>query len=523
MFAFAIWDTRKKSLFLARDRLGKKPLFYALARDRFLFGSEIKAILADRGIPIDVDAIALDHYLALGYIPAPLSAFRGIRKLPPAHWLELREGQIRVGRYWTLRYTPKRKVSLQDAIAELQWNLAEAVRLRLVSDVPLGVFLSGGIDSSAVVAYMAGLRSGPIKTFSVGFEDEAFDERPFARMVANRYATEHTELIVRARATNILPQVIWHYDEPVGDPSTIPSYAISQHTREYVTVVLNGDGGDENFAGYNRYVKNRLARRADVIPSGVRRGLAASLGCLPKSWQRREPLHKLVTVSEAMAQEPERRYSRWFGQFNHHLRRALYTESFRQIIAESDPERLFVDTFQQSGADDWTDATLYADVNLYLPEDLLVKMDRASMAHSLEARSPFLDHVLMESVATLPASFKLAGNKKKFLLKAALRGVLPDEILDRPKRGFDPPIGHWLRTELREMVHDTLLASRSLQRGYFQQDQLVTMLRDHDSGREDRSLHLWELLILELWHRSFVDGESFNSGGSKCVTRGRND
>jgi|RhiMethySRZTD1v2_1073278.scaffolds.fasta_scaffold202783_2 asparagine synthase (glutamine-hydrolyzing) len=523
MFAFAIWNTRTRSLFLARDRLGKKPLFYARSCDRFVFASEIKAILADESIPIEVDPVALDHYLALGYIPAPLSAFRGIQKLPPAHWLEFSEGKLQIGRYWKLRYEPKQNLRLGDAIAELRSNLAEAVRLRLVSDVPLGVFLSGGIDSSAIVAFMARAMDTPVQTFSVGFENEGFDERPFARMVAERYGAQHTELLVNPKAIEILPKIVWHYDEPFGDPSAVPSYAISELTRQYVKVVLNGDGGDENFAGYNRYVKNRRARRGDIIPLALRQNLAGKLQCLPEGWRQRQPLRKLATVAQAMAQEPERRYSRWFGQFGRDERQALYTEEFRHVIGCCDPERLFVNAFAETDAEDWTDATLYTDINLYLPEDLLVKMDRASMAHSVEARSPFLDHVFMEFAATLPVGFKLAGGEKKRILRTALRGIVPDAILDRPKKGFDPPIAQWLRTDLREMTHDILLAPRSLQRGYFNHERLQTLLVEHDTAQEDHSLHLWELLMLELWHRAFVDRETPRVGLSESVTQARPD
>jgi asparagine synthase (glutamine-hydrolysing) len=509
MFAFAIWDAHTRTLFLARDRVGKKPLFYFVDHDRFLFASEIKAILTDRSIPIEPDPVAIDHYLALGYIPPPLTAFQGIQKLPPAHWLEVRDGQLKIGRYWKLRYTPKRKISWQDAIAELQWHMAEAVRLRLVSDVPLGVFLSGGTDSSAVVAYMAQAMDRPVKTFSVGFEDAAFDERPYARLVAEHYGTDHTELVVKASVADILPRLVWHYDEPFGDPSAVPSYAIAELTRRYVTVALNGDGGDESFAGYDRYVPNRRSRYGDVLPLGMRRKVAALIRRLPETWRHRQPLLKVSTIADALAQIPEHRYTRWFGQFTLDQRQQLYTEDFRKTVTKSDPEALFVEAFGQSDAEDWTDATLDTDINLYLPGDLLVKMDRASMAHSLEARSPFLDHVLMEFVASLPPTLKLVGSEKKRILKKALRGMLPDAILDRPKRGFEPPLANWFRADLQGVIHDILLSPCALQRGYFRPESVAAVWEEHCSGREDRSLHLWELLMLELWHRTFIDGEGF--------------
>jgi asparagine synthase (glutamine-hydrolysing) len=509
MFAFALWDTRTRTLFLARDRVGKKPLYYYRGHDCFVFGSEIKALLVDPAVPRESDPVALDHYLALQYIPAPLTAFRGIRKLPAAHWLELHDGHVEVGRYWQLRYTPKRTISMRNAMAELQWHLAEAVRLRLVSDVPLGAFLSGGVDSSAVVAHMARALDGPVRTFAVGFAEAAFDERPFARMVAERYETVHTELVVDAPVADILPRLVWHYDEPLGDASAVPSYAIAALTRQHVTVVLNGDGGDENFAGYDRYITDRLLRRGDIIPPSVHRAYAALLQRLPEAWRQRQPLRKLAKIAAVMAQPPARRYAYLGGHFTPEERQHLYTDTFRAIVADADPEEVFVEVFAQSDAKDWTDAALNADVNLYLTDDLLVKMDRATMAHSLEARSPFLDHVLMEYVASLPPSFKLSGFQKKRVLKASLRDLVPDTVLDRPKMGFCAPITAWFRNDLREMAYDILLAPRAVQRGYFRPQALATLLDTHCRGEGNHAEYLWDLLVLELWHQTFIDGEVY--------------
>jgi asparagine synthase (glutamine-hydrolysing) len=505
MFAFAIWDARTRVLLLARDRVGKKPLFYWVGRDCLLFASEIKALLADRAVPLAPDPIAVDHFLALHYVPAPHTAFQGIYKLPAAHWLEVRHGQIETGRYWKLRYTPKQHLTEQDAMAELRWRLAEAVRLRLVSDVPLGAFLSGGIDSSAVVAYMAQEAASPVRTFAVGFEENAFDERPFARMVAERYGTEHTEMVVKAPVTDILPRLVWHYDEPFGDSSAVPSYAIAALTRQYVTVVLNGDGGDENFAGYDRYFMHRMLCHGDKVPRQVWRTVAALTRRLPVAWHHHVLYKRLARAVELLAQVPERRYVRWFGLCTPEERHHLYTAAFRATVGGSDPEALFVEVFGQSDAEEWTDAALAADVQLYLADDLLVKMDRATMAHSLEARSPFLDHSLMEFVASLPAHFKLAGRNKKYLLKAALRGVLPDVVLDRPKMGFSAPIAHWFCDELREMAYDVLLSPTALQRGYFRKQAMAQLLDEHCAGRQDHAETLWQLLVLELWHRTFID------------------
>jgi len=517
MFAFAIWDARHRRLFLARDRVGKKPLYYFVGSDRFVFGSEIKAILADSSIFPESDPVAIDHFLALQYIPAPLTAFRGIQKLPAAHWLELNDNRLEVTRYWKLRYTPKRRITMPDAIEELKWRMEEAVRLRMVSDVPLGAFLSGGIDSSAVVALMAKETVHPIQTFCVGYDDAAFDERGFARMVVERYGTNHRELVVDAPVTDILPRLVWHYDEPFGDSSAVPSYAIAELTRQHVTVVLNGDGGDENFAGYDRYITDRLVRYGDYVPLGFRQQLDSIFKSLPQAWRECRPLRKLARVAEVLAQDPARRFARWGAHFTLQERQKLYAKAFQSIVAGSDPEGLFVKIFAESDAEDCTDAALDADVNLYLADDLLVKMDRATMAHSLEARSPFLDHVLLEFVASLPAQFKLAGNQTKVLLKASLRGTIPNEILDRPKMGFCVPLARWFREELREMAHDILLSARALQRGYFSPKSVEGLLKEHCLHRVDHASRLWDLLVLELWNRTFIDGDGCSVQVSRHV------
>jgi len=514
MFAFAIWDARRETLFLARDRVGKKPLYYFLSHDRFLFASEIKALLVDKAVPRVPDPLAIDHFLALQYIPAPLTAFRGVRKLPAAHWLELRQGRIEMGRYWELRFTPKTQITMPDAIAELRDRFAEAVQLRLVSDVPLGAFLSGGVDSSAVVVSMAQQSERPVKTFSVGFEDAAFDERSFARLVSERYGTEHTELVVKAPVADLLPRMVWHYDEPFGDASAIPTYAISELTRQHVTVVLNGDGADESFAGYDWYIMARRLRRGDLIPLWLRQRLADCLQRLPRQWRQHQPLRKLSRLAAVMAKEPARRHARWPRSFAPEDRWDMYTAEHQTALVGSDPERLFVDVFARTNAEDCTDAALDTDVNLYLADDLLVKMDRATMAHALEARSPFLDHKLMEFVASLPVEFKLLGMQKKRLLKAALRGQLPDVVLDRSKMGFSVPLARWFREDLREMAHDVLLAPRAMQRGYFQPHTVANLLDAHCRGESNHAEHLWDLLMLELWHRTFIDGEGPTPSGS---------
>lgn len=505
MFAFAVWDRRTQTLFIARDRVGKKPLFYYLGPDRFLFASEIKALLIDNTVPRYADPTAIDHFLALGYVPGPRTAFAGIFKLPPAHWMEIHDGRVATGRYWQLRYTPKRKISMADAASEVHRRLAEAVRLRLISDVPLGAFLSGGVDSSAVVIHMAEAMDRPVRTFSVGFGDVNFDERVFAREVAERYGTNHTELMLDAPVTDILSRLVWHYDEPFGDSSAIPSFAISELTRRHVTVVLNGDGADESFAGYDWYKMDRLIQRGGFLPLGLRRALADMLNRVPQTWRRSGAIKKMARLTEVLALPPARRYVQWIEHFAPEDRQRLYTETFAGRVHESDPDNLFASRFGARDELDWLDVVLNADVDLYLADDLLTKMDRATMASSLEARSPFLDHVLMEFVASLPVAFKQAWGIKKRVLKASLRGRVSDELLDRPKMGFSVPLAKWFCQDLRQMAYDVLLSSRASQRENFQTHEIARLLHEHGNGG-DHGSKLWDLLVLELWHREFIDG-----------------
>jgi asparagine synthase (glutamine-hydrolysing) len=519
MFAFAIWDARKKSLFLARDRLGKKPLFYFFGNDRFLFASEIKALLRDRTLPREPDAVAIDHFLAFGYVPGSRAAFNGIRKLPPAHWLELSDGTLRLERYWKLRYEPKRKISMADATAELDSRLAEAVRLRLVSDVPVGAFLSGGVDSSAVVAHMAAAMTQPVRTFSVGFGNAGFDERPYARQVARLYGTDHTELVVESPVADILSRLVWHYDEPFGDASAVPSFAISELTRKHVSVVLNGDGADESFAGYDWYKMDRAMQRCHILPLQARSWFANMIRHFPGSQATRGPGRKIARFAEVLALPPTRRYAQWTEHFGPCGRREIYTDGFAETVDQSEPDDLLAAAIDQGDGQEWLDKLLGADVNLYLVDDLLVKMDRATMSHSLEARSPFLDHLLMEFVGTLPAAFKQAWGRKKRLLKETLRNKLPKELLDRPKMGFTVPLADWFRKDLKDVAHDALLSRRAIGRGYFDGKAVARLLREHACGA-DHGIRLWDLLVLELWHRQFTDSAVLPACGELSVSCG---
>jgi asparagine synthase (glutamine-hydrolysing) len=504
MFAFALWDGGRRRLFLARDRPGKKPLYYRLDADGIAFASEPKAFLAEPSFEARPDAAALFDYLTYHYVPAPRSAFTNVRRVPPAHYLLVEDGHVRLERYWRLRYRPKRSLSEGEAAAELLARLRDAVRARLVADVPIGAFLSGGIDSSAIVALMAEIGVGPVRTFSIGFEEPEYDELPYARLVARRYGTEHREFVVRPDAVDVLPRLVWHYNEPYADSSAVATFYLAELTRRHVTVALNGDGGDENLAGYTRYLASRLAERYASLVRPVHRPLAALLGAVPGA--SRGLVTRARRFVEALGETPARRYARWVSHFDPALKRALATEEFRRAAGDRDSVEHLAAAFGAAQGSDLVDATLAVDVETYLPDDLLVKVDISTMAHGLEGRSPFLDHELMEFCASLPSDLKLRGLTTKYLLKRAVRDLLPAAVVDRPKQGFGVPIDRWLRGELRGLVHDVLLDTRTLQRGYFHEPVVRRLLGEHQRGVHGWHYQLWNLLVLELWHRTFVDG-----------------
>jgi asparagine synthase (glutamine-hydrolysing) len=499
MFAFAIWDERKRGLFLARDRLGQKPLVYAMINGSFIFASEIKSILENPEVEKEVNLEALHHYLTYQYIPASLTMFSGIKKLPPASILICNaKGEIKIERYWDLNYKNKLKLSEPEYCEKILELLREAVELRLISDVPLGAFLSGGIDSSAVVGIMSQLMDRPVKTFSIGFEEEDFSEINYARTIAKYFHTDHYEFIVKPETIEILPKLIWHYNEPFADSSALPTYYLARETRKHVTVALNGDGGDENFAGYDRYKANKIASYCNIIPRSLKRIAAGMAGKLP--------MRKANRFFQAINESPERRNIRWHCFFDNERKNKLYSEEMRKKLSYLDAYDYMINVFQEAEADDFLDKILYTDINTYLPGDLLVKMDIATMAHSLEARSPFLDHKFMEFNARIPSRFKLKGLTSKYILKKALKGLLPEEILKRGKMGFGIPIGKWFRYQLKDYIREILLDTRNLQRGYFTRESIRQLLDEHISGKVDHGYRLWALLNLELWHRMFIDG-----------------
>jgi len=509
MFAFAIWDQPRRRLFMARDRVGKKPLFYAQAGSQFLFASELQGLLADPGVPRQVNLAAIDSYLSWGYIPAPDTAFQAIRKLPPGHWLSFEPGEdgrstLRVERYWDLQYMPKLEISEADAREELREKLTEAVRLRLISDVPLGAFLSGGIDSSIVVGLMAGLSSQPVKTFSIGFKEAAFNETEHARRVAKRWDADHHEFIVEPDALAILPMLVRHYGEPYADSSAVPTYYVSRLTRTGVTVALNGDGGDENFAGYERYFAMRLAEAIRHLP-GSSAMLDAAAAILPSAGNPKGRLSRAQRFFSAAGQTMSSRYGRWVTYFSEPMKQRLYREELRGLLELPRPTEWMEALFASAANLDPVDASMCVDIRSYLPFDLLVKVDITSMANSLEARSPFLDQEVMEFAARLPVSMKLRGRDSKYLLKRAFANLLPKENVSRPKMGFGVPVGEWFRGTLRPYVEEVLFSRQALQRGYFQPPAVRELFDAHLAGRSDNRYLLWSLLMLELWHREFID------------------
>jgi asparagine synthase (glutamine-hydrolysing) len=507
MFALAIWDARDRTLWLARDRLGKKPLYYLADGTRLIFGSEIKCILEYAGVPRTLNHKALPLYLAYGYVPAPETMFEGVRMLMPGCWLRIKEGQIEEHAYWEAPLPPDptagRGRPESEWTSELLDQLREAVRLRLISDVPLGAFLSGGLDSSAVVALMAETASGPVKTFAMGFAHEpSYDETAHARVVAKLLGTDHHEFIVEPHVIDLVPKLAWHLDQPFGDSSALPTYLVSKLAREHVEVVLTGDGGDELFAGYERFHATRLARRFRSVPGFMFDAVEALAARWPQGTSYRDLGRRMLRFTSKARLPLAAQLLGWAG--------VMSPELVAELVSGDDPvapmiQSHFAAYFRVPDAEDPLPAVLDVNLRSYLPDDLLIKADRMNMAASLEARSPFLDHVLVEFAATIPADLKLRGSVSKYILKCAFRGMLPDEIIHRQKHGFGVPVGKWFRTSLREYLADNLLSARTAQRGLLCPRTLERMVNEHLSGQRDHGQALWTLLMLEAWARVFLD------------------
>ncbi|HKS43357.1 MAG TPA: asparagine synthase (glutamine-hydrolyzing) [Blastocatellia bacterium] len=519
MFAFAIYDKRERKLFIARDRVGVKPLHYAVVAGGIVFGSEIKSLLQHKAVNREVNFEAISDFFSYGYVPDPHSAFRGIEKLPPGHTLTFKDSRLTTRCYWDFDYPERNREPVREEsyyIERLRELLAESVRLRLVSDVPLGAFLSGGIDSSTVVAMMAREMGRPVKTFSIGFTEASFDELEYARITARRFNTEHHEFVVTPDVCNIVEEIVWHHDEPFADVSSIPTYIVSKMAREHVTVALSGDGGDELFAGYERYLVDSERAKFERVPRFIRRGVMLPLSrALPRGAYGKNFLRNIALDSDE-------RYVDSLSHFHEEKKRGLLSTEFLNAIKGHDSSQEFRRIYNSPASRERVDHLLYLDSKTYLPGDIMTKVDRMSMAHSLEAREPLLDHKLIEFVAQIPASLKLRGAETKSILKRAIRGLIPDEIIDRKKQGFDVPIQHWFKKDLRAMLLDTLTGSRARQRGYFKPGAVEAILDEHMRGRRDNSRHLWGLLTLELWHHQFIDRQPEAAfAGAKQIELGR--
>jgi asparagine synthase (glutamine-hydrolysing) len=512
MFAFAVWDARDRSLFVARDRVGKKPLYYTTTpAGAFVFGSELKSVLEHPDVRRDVSAEAVDAYLTFGYVPDPLTIFGDVHKLPPGHYLTLAGGRPSVRQYWDVVLEPAEPRSEEEYLEELNALLDEAVRIRLVADVPLGAFLSGGIDSSTVVGLMARHSDRPVKTFSIGFHEDSYDELKYARVAAAHFGTDHHEFVVTPKICDIVDELVWHYDEPFADPSSLPTYMVSKMAREHVTVVLTGDGGDEVFAGYTRYVIDRKRSAFGRVPGPVRRGVMRPFARrLPHGAWGRNYLHNVSL-------DPLDRYVENLAIFTSLSKDSLYTGDFRARLGGADPARRFLAYAANARTGDPVDRLLAIDSKTYLPGDILTKVDRMSMAVSLEARAPLLDHKLIEFAARIPASLKLKGTETKHIFKRAVRSFVPGEILDRPKQGFGLPIQQWINNELRDQIRDTITDAVARGRGYVEPAYVDVLLEEHERNRRDHSWRLWALFMLESWHRTFADGGPRSPRGESVV------
>ena len=506
MFAFAIWDERTQELFLARDRVGKKPLLYAQLNNELVFGSEFSALLQHPGVSREVDNQAIHHYLSFMCVPAPLTAYRSIKKLEPGHTLRWRKGEIELERYWRPDFSHKLDIDEVEAGERALEILRDSVRVRLMSEVPLGAFLSGGIDSSAVVALMSEASSSPVKTFSIGFEEQDFSELHHARRIAEHVGADHHEFIVRPDAMEVLPLLVEHYGEPYADSSAIPTYYVARETRRHVTVALNGDGGDESFAGYERYAAMQLAERYHRLPAPLRKlAIQPAIGLLPSSETSRSRIRDAKRFIQVASLPKHERYLRWVSVFDPQAKHDLYSESFLRETANVHASEILDPWFAHANGSGIVDAALLTDIMTYLPNDLLVKVDIATMAVSLEARSPFLDHHVIEFAASLPEKFKLHGLTTKYLLKRVLKKLLPAENLERRKMGFGVPIGHWFRGEMQSFLREILLSQKSLARGLFKPEAVRQLVELHTRGERDYAHQLWTLLMLELWFDRFID------------------
>ena len=499
MFGIALWDRTRRTLLLARDRAGIKPLHFVEHGSRIYFGSEIKSLIATGAVPREIDFEALDHYLSYLYAPRDRSLFKSVRKLPPGHFLRWRNGRADIVKYWEIDNLEPFRGTADDAASELRTVLADAVRSHMVSDVPLGAFLSGGVDSSSVVGLMAEASSQPVQTFSIGFDEPQFDELEHARRVADHFGTEHHEFVVRPDGLAILDRLIEHFDEPFADSSAIPTWYVSEIARRHVTVVLSGDGGDELFGGYDRYLPHpRVAKFDRLGLPGARAAAGALFPLLPHGARGKNFLRHV-------SRDADGRYLDSLAFFQPDEKHALYSSDVRRSLAEWNVEEALSARLARFASLPANSRMMRLDFETYLPEDVLTKVDRMSMAHSIESRVPLLDNSVIDFAATLPPALKISNGRRKHILKEAVRTLLPDGILDRRKQGFGVPLGVWFRGGLADVFSDVLMSARTRQRGYFQAGFVDRLVHEHLSGRRDHTLRLWQLLVFELWQRRYLD------------------
>ncbi len=506
MFAFALWDRYQQTLFLARDRMGVKPMHYAwLADGTFIFGSELKVITAHPGFARDIDPLAVEDYFSFGYVPDPRCIYRNAHKLPSAHTLTLRRGdaaQARPVPYWDVHFSNDNPINLADAEAELRDRVRESVKLRLKADVPLGAFLSGGVDSSAVVATMAGLSNTPVHTCAIGFDDPRFNESAFAQQVADRYQTDHRLEVVKSDDFDLIDTLAWLYDEPYADSSAIPTYRVCQMARKHVTVALSGDGGDESLGGYRRY-RMHLGEESvrSRLPQGLRGPLFGSLGHLyPKAdWAPR--MFRAKTTFQGMAMDSVQAYHHSMSHLRADQRQRLFSPAFQKSLGGYNSLAVFRGHAERANTDDPLALIQYLDYKTWLVGDINTKVDRASMAHSLEVREPLMDHQFIEWLATLPSGLKINGGEGKYVFKKAFEPLLPNDILYRSKMGFSVPLASWLRGPLTERMRESVLSPRMLDSGYFNEATLRTLIDQHLSRQSDHSTALWMLIMFDAFLR----------------------
>lgn len=513
MFAFALFDEKKQTLFLARDRIGQKPLFYYQDENQFLFASEIKSILEANNVNREINFEAIHHYLSLRFIPAPHTMIKGVKKLPAGHYLILNHGKIRIERYWDLDFREKLNLTEDEYIEGVGNQLNAAVNSHLISDVPVGAFLSGGMDSSTIVALMGRNLNEPFKTFSIGVKEQDYNELPYAKMVAERYKTEHHYEVVHANLIKLLPLVIWHLDEP-SDPIAACMHQAAKLASQHVKVVLGGDGGDELFAGFDRYLGVGFIDYYNFIPAIIRQKIISPIiQNLPESFTYKSISQKAKWVDQLSKSSEGERYAEAtaFFRFNHLQKKLLFSDNLWNNLGNIDSNQIIVEKYQNAKAEDPIDKMLYADFMTRLSEHTLMLTDRMNMAYSLEARSPFLDHWLVEYLARFPSNMKIKGRNLKYVLRKFAATQLPDEIIKRNKQGFMFPVAYWFRNELYEFIKDLLLNSYFVKEGYFNKEYITALVENHRNNKVDNHVRLWMLINLEVWHQLYIEQYSLEN------------